>query len=135
MAGSKASQQRRPYRRWPVAEKRRIVELTLREGASARAIAREYGISHNSLCRWKACYRAGTLESTSPGAAGSGADGPPLELVPVVVSRAMQTPRNAGAASSCRSTIVELSLVSGVTMRIEINDTAVLGALIEQLQR
>lgn len=135
MAGSKAPQQRRVYRRWPASEKRRIVELTLREGASARAIAREYGISHNSLCRWKACYRAGTLENRLPRAARVRADGPPPELLPVVVSPAIQTPRNSVAASSRHCTIVELSLASGVTMRIEIADLAMLVALIERLQR
>lgn len=59
MAAAKAPKQRAPYRRWPLAEKRRIVELTLAIGASARAIAREHGLHPNSLCQWRALYRAG----------------------------------------------------------------------------
>jgi transposase-like protein len=56
MAGAKAPKQRRPYRRWPISEQRRIVELTLSPGASARAIAREYGVSQQLV----------PLESTLP---------------------------------------------------------------------
>jgi transposase-like protein len=42
MAGPTAPK-RAPRRSWPAAEKRRIVELTLRPGASLLAIAREHG--------------------------------------------------------------------------------------------
>lgn len=137
MAGSKAAKQRRPYRRWPAAEKRRIVELTLREGASARAIAREYGISHNSLCRWRAHYRAGTLETPLPRAARVRADGSPPAFLPVTVAPATRRPRVALGTCSSESSIVQLSLVSGATLRIETRslDVAMLCALIEQLQR
>jgi transposase-like protein len=37
------------HRRWPLAEKRRLVELTLRPGASARAVADEHGVHQNTL--------------------------------------------------------------------------------------
>jgi hypothetical protein len=40
MAAAKAPKQSAPRRRWPAAEMRRIVELTLRAGASIGAIAR-----------------------------------------------------------------------------------------------
>jgi transposase-like protein len=49
MAATPAPKQRAPRRSWPSAEKRRIVELTLREGASLLAIAREHGVHPNSL--------------------------------------------------------------------------------------
>lgn len=62
MPASKASNQRGPRRRLPLSEKRRIVELTLREGASVLAIAREHGLSCNSLYQWQVLYRAGKLE-------------------------------------------------------------------------
>jgi transposase-like protein len=63
MAARKAPEQRAPRRRWPLAEKRRIVELTLGEGASLLAVAREHGVHPNSLGRWKALYRAGKLDA------------------------------------------------------------------------
>jgi hypothetical protein len=43
--------------------KRRIVELTLRAGASVLAIAREHGVRPNSLHRWRTLYRAGKLDA------------------------------------------------------------------------
>ncbi|HEY9084924.1 MAG TPA: transposase [Candidatus Tyrphobacter sp.] len=66
MPGSKAPKQRAPRRRWPIAEKRRIVELTLRDGASIRAVAREQGVHPTSLCHWKVLYRAGKLNAQLP---------------------------------------------------------------------
>ena len=66
MPGSKAPKQRSPRRRWPIADKRRIVELTLREGVSTRAIAREEGVNPTSLCHWKALYQAGKLDTQPP---------------------------------------------------------------------
>jgi transposase-like protein len=47
----------------PPAEKRRIVQLTLVEGASVVAIAHEHGVHPNSLGQWKALYRAGKLDA------------------------------------------------------------------------
>src|ERR1035438_6842489 len=63
MAATAAPKQRAPRRSWPPAEKRRIVELTLREGASLLAIAREHDVHPNSLGQWKALYRAGKLDA------------------------------------------------------------------------
>ena len=52
-----AAPHRRAARRVSLAEKRRLVELTLRAGASVLAIAREQGVSRNSLYQWQALYR------------------------------------------------------------------------------
>jgi transposase-like protein len=62
MAATKAPTQRAPRRHWPPAEKRRIVELTLRAGVSVRAIAREHGVHPTSLHHWTALYRSIVLE-------------------------------------------------------------------------
>jgi transposase-like protein len=51
MAATKVLQQHAPRRQWPLAEKRRIVELTLRAGVPVRAIAREQGVRPTSLSR------------------------------------------------------------------------------------
>src|ERR1019366_2467162 len=61
MAAAKALQQHAPRRQWPLAEKRRIVELTLRAGVPVRAIAREQGVHRTSLSHWRTLYRAGKL--------------------------------------------------------------------------
>ncbi|MHB8590203.1 MAG: transposase [Candidatus Dormibacteraceae bacterium] len=63
MPGSEAPKQRAPRSRWPICEKRHIVELALREGASIGPIAREQGVHPSSLCHWKALYRAGKMNA------------------------------------------------------------------------
>src|SRR5664279_6489857 len=64
MAAAKSPSQRAPRRYLPPAEKRRIVELTLVEGASVVGIARESDVNPNSVHRWKALYRAGKLDAS-----------------------------------------------------------------------
>jgi transposase-like protein len=63
MAAAPTAEQRASRRHRSPAEKRRIVELTLRAGSSLRAIASEHGVHPNSLRRWKALYRAGELKA------------------------------------------------------------------------
>ncbi len=46
------------------AEKRRIVEETLAEGASVARIARAHGVNANQLFQWRRLYRAGRLGGT-----------------------------------------------------------------------
>ena len=40
-------------RRWPLAEKLRIVEESSRPGMSVSYVARKHGIAHNQLFRWR----------------------------------------------------------------------------------
>jgi transposase len=136
MAGAKAPKQRRPYRRWPISEQRRIVELTLSPGASARAIAREYGISPNCLSRWRARYHDGKLGGPLSRACRH-ADASSAALLPVTVVPAMSATSVGGSEIAGVLSIVELSLPSGARLRIETSalDPALLGALIGQLQR
>src|SRR6202034_1165029 len=121
MPGSKAPKQRSPRRHWPISEKRRIVDLTLREGTSSRAIAREHGVNPTSLCQWKALYRAGKLDAQPPQARArvraSGATFLPVTIAPEV--EAPQRDWGIGGPS-----IVQVTLRSGATLRIE---TGVLG--------
>ena len=62
IAAAKTAGQRVQRRRRQPAEKRRLVELTLRAGVSLREIAREHGLHPSNLRAWKALYRAGKLE-------------------------------------------------------------------------
>ena len=132
MPRSKAPKQRSPRRRWPIAEKRRIVELTLREGVSTRAIAREEGVNPTSLCHWKALYQAGKLDTQPPRVRARTSS---AAFLPVTIASALEPPRqNWGVGGR---SIVQLTLPSGATLRIEMGvlDTGVFCALLAQLQR
>ncbi len=48
-----------------VAEKRRIVEETLGEGASVARVARTHGVNANQVFQWRRLYRAGRLGGTA----------------------------------------------------------------------
>jgi len=48
-------------KRWPVAEKRRIVELTLEAGASVAQVAQAEGVNANQVFQWRRAYHNGEL--------------------------------------------------------------------------
>ena len=60
-------------------ERRRIVEETLRPGASVALVARANGVNANQVFKWRAQYKRGRLEIDSA-----------TTLVPVKVSDAVQ---------------------------------------------
>jgi transposase-like protein len=139
MAAAKSPSQRAPRRYLPPAEKRRIVELTLVEGASVVGIARESDVNPNSVHRWKALYRAGKLDaSVKPRArvAGPAASATfvPVSMIPEVRS---SQPATRSDAAVGRSGIVQLVLASGATLRIETAalDAALVCALVAELRR
>jgi len=49
-----------------IAEKRRIVEETLVEGASVARVARAHGINANQVFGWRRLYQAGRLGERKP---------------------------------------------------------------------
>ena len=53
--------ERRRRRRWTVEQKHRIVEETLKAGASVSMVARRYDINANLLFKWKREAEAGEL--------------------------------------------------------------------------
>src|SRR5690348_1310353 len=61
-------------------ERRKIVEETLKPGASVALIARAHGVNANQVFKWRAQYRKGRLDVESP----------TTTLVPVKVSDAVQ---------------------------------------------
>jgi transposase len=73
-------------KRWPVAEKRRIVELTLQPGASVALVARAQGVNANQVFAWRRALERGEFAEPSVVPAG---------LIPVTVSvtRRYQRPR------------------------------------------
>lgn len=135
MFTSKTSYQRAPRRRLPLSEKRRIVELTLREGASIRAIAHEHGISRNSLRRWQMLYRSGKLGARPVSRARAGRSSAtflPVTIAPAVPRSARAVARDASAAN-----VVQVMFASGATLRIETAalDAELICALAAELQR
>jgi transposase-like protein len=115
---AKAPKQRAAHRRLPSAEKRRLVELTLRPGSSPGAIARERGVHPNSLRRWKALFLAGKLEAQSQRAITSPADGPAAKgtFSPVNVIRVVpeQPNTNPVVAPACFG-VAAMSVVASGT--------------------
>ena len=137
MAATRAPSARAPRERWPLAEKRCIVELTLRAGVSGRTIAFEQGVHPTSLSHWRPLYRAGKLavQSTPRGRASrASATFLPVSIVPAV--RGPQ-PAPRPVAGACGSGVVHLMLASGVTLRIETDalDAALVCALVAELRR
>lgn len=70
--------ERRPRRRYPASEKRRIVELTFQPGASVAQVAQVNGLNANQVFKWRRAFERGKL--TGPSCSGSRA------LLPVTVS-------------------------------------------------
>lgn len=60
------SKQRGPYRHYPPALKRSIVEETLQSGASVARVARKHGINANQVFLWRKAYREGLLPASKP---------------------------------------------------------------------
>src|ERR1700735_4723917 len=84
----------RRVRRWrSVAEKRRIVELTLVPGASVALVARAHGVNANQVFKWRREFERGELSE------------PCAALIPVTVAstgdehrETVEVPASAGGA-------------------------------------
>jgi transposase len=148
MAGTKAPKERAPHRHWPKADKRRIVELTLRPGASLVAIAGEHDVDPNNLYRWKRLYRAGKLDAAVKSTAhvadpAASATFMPVSVVPEMrsagLSRQRAVPQMPARPdeSASGSSVVQLVLATGATLRLETRalDAAFVCALVAELQR
>jgi transposase len=102
-------------RRWPRAEKERIVAAALAPGAVASEVARAAGIHTSQLFRWRQqlCAPAGAAASFAP-----------VAIVP-----------DAGGPAAATSTI-EVELAGGTRMRITgAADPAIVSALIAALAK
>jgi transposase-like protein len=143
MSASEVPRHPAPGRRWSTSEKRRIVELTLREGASVFEIALAHGIHTTSLSHWRSQYRAGKLtgKSSRKHVRGSAAS---AKLLPVTIA-AEQEEHTRSARATVSSTVsmqmresntVYLSLPSGATIRFETGtlDVALIRALLAELR-
>jgi transposase-like protein len=140
MIASKPVRQRGSHRRWPLSEKRRIVELTLQQGASVSAIARAHGVNPTSLSHWRTLYAAGKLAARAQRATlngGSSRSKPTLLPVRVESSDSVIEGALSRSLPSQRIGIVQLTFACGATLRIENDrlDLAMICALVAQVQR
>lgn len=114
-------------RRWRTPdEKRRIVEETLKPGASVAAVARLHRINANQVFQWRRQYRPGDLpvaEASAP------------KLFPVIVSDASEAGLGEEPAQSSGGSIhIEFPGRALVTIEAGV-DPALAGAVIERLAR
>jgi transposase len=139
VAATKESNSRTPRRKWPPAEKRRIVELTQRPGASVLAVAREHDVNPNSLYRWKRHYRGGKHDVSVKPVTRIAGPATSATFVPVSLVPEVRMPQRAARSDvpADRSGIVQLVLASGATVRIETGalDSALVCALVAELRR
>ncbi len=99
------------------------------------AIAREHGVSRNSLYQWQALYRAGKLNAEPTPRTHSAARS--VTFLPVAIAAVGHPPRSCAEAPSNALSVVHLTLVSGAALRIETGalDAGLLCALVAELQR
>jgi len=91
-----------------IAEKRRMVEETLAEGASVARIARAHGVNANQLFGWRRLYSSGRL----------GEQKPAMKLLPVRVSGSL--PPAASHATGAGTPSMEVAPRKPIASRIHI---------------
>ena len=110
----------RRVRRWrSVAEKRRIVELTMVPGASVALVARAHGVNANQVFKWRREFERGEL----PAAASA-----PASLLPVVLSGVDKAQTNSGCIHIELQGRALISIESGA-------DPALLRTILESLRK
>src|SRR5579859_3738816 len=106
-------------------ERRRIVELTFRKGASISEIAHENGIHPTSLSHWRSLYRSGKLADDAPRraspATASSTTFLPVRITPeqAVSASPSLTAAHSVALSTHERAVVQITLSSGTTLRME----------------
>ena len=110
----------RRVRRWrSVAEKRRIVELTLVPGASVALVARAHGVNANQVFKWRREFERGELSEPVSASA---------SLLPVVVS--------GGDKPHSPSGCIHIELQGRALISIESGaDPALLRTILESLRK
>ena len=129
-----SSRGKRVYR--TVAEKRRIVELTLQPGASVAKVAQAEGVNSHQVFDWRRGYLKGKLEPKGRESAA---------LLPVVLSPAEASAVTGDAAFTEKSSIRSVAAMPGGAIHIELSgrvkirvesgvDAALLRAVLESLR-
>jgi transposase len=115
-----------------VAEKRRIVELTLRPGASVARVAQAEGVNSHQVFQWRRAYRAGKLVEFGEHASA---------LLPVVLAATdstEQSQREQAVTSEPKiaAGAIHIELLGRATIIVEHGaDSAVLQTILESLRQ
>jgi transposase len=120
----------RRVRRWrSVAEKRRIVELTLEPGASVAVVARAHGVNANQVFKWRRAFERGELAEYATGS---------TALLPVMVSApsegAMEEPAEGRQPATAGS--IHIEFPGRATISVECGaDPVLLRSILESLRK
>jgi transposase len=118
---------RRVRRRRSVAEKRRIVELTLEPGASVALVARAHGVNANQVFAWRRAFKSGELADRAA---------PATALLPVTVSAPCEAGVCEPAAERQRATVgtIHIEFPGRAMISVERGaDPALLRSILESL--
>jgi len=133
--GVRSGSGKRVYR--TVAEKRRIVELTLQPGASVAKVAQAEAVNSHQIFDWRRAYLKGKLELKGRRSAA---------LLPVVISPAeacaitvdatVAEQKSVKTMAATRCGVIHIELAGGATVRVEGDaDSALLRTVLESLRR
>jgi transposase len=134
-AGVVSGSSKRVYR--TVAEKRRIVELTLQPGASVAKVAQAEAVNSHQIFDWRRAYQKGKLESKQRKS---------TALLPVVLSPAETSQATVDASPVVKISAKPATAVPGSSIHIEFpgrtkirvergSDPVLLRSILECLQR
>lgn len=102
-----------PRRKYPLAEKLRILEETRKPGASVADVARAHGVNANVVFGWRHLAKKGLLRAPNPESA---------TLLPVKVETPTVVPgtrATAASASDGRGGSIEVEFPGGVRVRVQ----------------
>lgn len=91
---------RRRRRGWSIAEKRRLVELTMAPMSSVAEVARAYNVNANQLFTWRRSFERGKLSE------------PSTALVPVTVSEPEEPVTTVSSSGSIHIEFPDRALIS-----------------------
>lgn len=121
--------ERRPRRRHPVSEKRRIVELTFQPGASVAQIAQVNGVNANQVFKWRRAFERGELTELSSGS---------TALLPVTVSAPCEAVTREAPAQPqpVTSGSIHIEFPGRASIRVECGaDPILLHSILESLRK
>jgi len=123
-----AELERRPRRRHPLSEKRRIVELTFQPGASVAQIAQVNGVNANQVFKWRRAFERGELAEPSSGSAA---------LLPVTVSAPCESMRETPVQPQpATSGSIHIEFPGRVSLSVEFGaDPILLHSILESLRK
>ena len=127
--GQAEGTERRPRRFRSVAEKRRIVELTLEPGASVALVARAHGVNANQVFKWRRAFDRGEL--VEPGTVSTA-------LLPVTVSASCEavTRETPAQPQPLTSGSIHIEFPGRALISVESGaDAALLRSILESLRK